>query len=191
MLRITLAVFTVTAMATGLSGRAVRKPPIPGSPQIIENGNFTNGTTGWASYPRDDIKSGQYCVFVPADTPSGNSSYLKTDYTFVETKNDVYTLNFTASSSMPYDILVRTPGPPLDPNLHRTAALTLSPKTFSMTFSPANQAPNASVEFDLGGNSAATTVCFGNISMKRIDRSGYKQDLGPAIKVNQLGYLKN
>jgi len=191
MLGTTLALFAATAMATGLSGRAVSKPPIPGSPQIIENGDFTNGTTGWVSNPTGGITSGQYCVSVPANTPSGNFSYLRTDYTFLETKNDVYTLNFTASSTSPYDVLVRTPDPPLDPNFNRTASLTSSSKTFSMRFSPANQAPNASVEFDLGGNSAATTVCFDNISMKRIDRSGYRQDVGPAIKVNQLGYLLN
>lgn len=158
---------------------------------MIKNGDFTIGTTGWTSSPQGGIRSGQYCVSVPANTPSGNTSHLRTDYTFLETKNDIYTLNFTANSTVPYDILVRTPDPPLDPNLARTAALTSSPKTFFMTFSPANQAPNASFEFDLGGNTAATTVCFGNVSMKRIDRSGNRQDLGPAIKVNQLGYLTN
>jgi endoglucanase len=192
MLGITIVLLlTAIATATGLSGRAVSKPPIPGSPQMIRNGEFTNGTTGWVSNPIGEIRNGQYCVAVPANTPSGNASYLRTAYTFLETKNDVYTLNFTASSTVPYDVLVRTPDPPLDPNLNRTAALTLSLKMFSMTFSPANQAPNASVEFDLGGNTVATTVCFGNISMKRIDRSGYRQDVGPAIKVNQLGYLTN
>jgi endoglucanase len=147
--------------------------------------------TGWVPNPIGEIRNGRCCVTVPANTPSGNVSYLRTDYTFLENKNDVYTLNFTASSTVPYDVLVRTPDPPLDPNLNRPAALTSSPKSFSITFSPANQAPNASVEFDLGGNTVATIVCFDNISIQRIDRSGYRQDIGPAIKVNQLGYLTN
>lgn len=188
---ISLVVFTAAITATRLSGRAVSKPPIPGSPQLIKNGDFTNGTAGWVSNPIGEIRNGQYCVSVPANTPSGNASYLRTDYTFLETKNDVYTLNFTASSTVTYDVLVRTPDPPLDANLNRTAALTSSLKTFSMTFSPANQAAKASVEFDLAGNTVATTVCFDNVSMKRIDRIGYRQDVGPTIKVNQLGYLAN
>ena len=96
MLVITLALFAVAATTARLSGRAVSRSPIPGSPRIIANGNLTNGTTGCVSNPRSDIKSGQYCVFVPADTPSGNPSYLKTGYTFLETKNAFYALNFTA-----------------------------------------------------------------------------------------------
>lgn len=58
MLGITLALFSAAATATGISGRAVSEPSIPESPQIIENGNFTNGTTGWVSNPIGEIKDG-------------------------------------------------------------------------------------------------------------------------------------
>ncbi|KAK1055187.1 hypothetical protein LTR33_014200, partial [Friedmanniomyces endolithicus] len=166
----------------------VSPAPIPGSPQIVQNGDFTNGTLGWQSSPSGSIRNGMYCIDVPA-SPPGNSSYLRTSYTFLETKNDVYTLNFTASSSEGFDILVQTPDPPLDPNLNMTAALTTSSYPFSMTFSPANQAPNASLEFNLGGNPVDATVCIGSVSMKRIDRSAWRQNYGPALKINQLGYL--
>lgn len=132
-----------------------------------------------------------YCITVPAGTPSANGSYLTTTYNFLETKNDVYTLNFTASASIGYDILVQTPDPPLDPNLNLTAALTTSPYPFSFTFSPANQAPNATVLFELGGNTHEAEVCIGEVSMKRIDRSGFRQDYGPSVKVNQVGYVTN
>jgi endoglucanase len=186
-----LGVLAVSAAANSLSPREVSPVPIPGSPQIISNGNFANGHSGWQSSPSGAITNGMYCVNVPAGTPAGNASYLKTTYNFLETKNDVYTLNFTASSSVGYDIVVQTPDAPLDPNLNMTAALTTLPYAFSMTFSPANQAPNATLEFNLGGSPAAATVCIGSVSLKRIDRSSYRQDVGPAIKVNQLGYLVN
>lgn len=172
-----------------VSKRAPSKPPIPGTPQMIANGDFANGTYGWQSSPKGSIQNGQYCIEVPRNTQAGNASYLKTSYKFLETKNDVYILNFTASSSSPHSIRVQTPDPPLDPNIDRHAALSATAQLFSFTFSPANQAPNASLEFDLGGNAAETTVCFSGISMKRIDRSGYRQQVGPAIKINQLGYL--
>ncbi|KAI6817668.1 secreted endoglucanase [Hortaea werneckii] len=168
----------------------VADPPIPGTPQIIRNGNFINGSSGWTSSPEGQVADGSYCVRVPKGQ-GFNVSYLRTTYDFLETKNDIYTLNFTASSSVGYDIRVQTPDPPLDPNLDMKAALTTSPYPFSMTFSPANQAPNATLEFNLGGSPADALVCIGSVSMKRIDRSGWQQDLGPAIKVNQLGYLAN
>ena len=186
---ISLVLLAATATGSELTKRAPSKPPIPGTPQIIQNGNFANGTNGWQSSPRGKIANGQYCIDVPANTAAGNTSHLSTTYKFLETKNDVYTLNFTATSSISHSIHVLTPDPPLDPNLDHHVALSSTPQFFSLTFSPANQAPNASVEFDLGGNSLGTTVCFSGISMKRIDRSGYRAQVGPAIKINQLGYL--
>ena len=171
--------------------RDVTPPPIPGTPQMIANGAFTNGTYGWESSPQGKMQNGLYCITVPAGSAPGNSSYLRTTDDFLETKNDVYTVNFTASSSVGFDILVQTPDPPLDPNLNTTAPLTTTPHPFSFTFSPANQAPNATLEFDLGGAPAQAQVCIGSVSMKRIDRSGFVQDVGPAVKVNQLGYLPN
>lgn len=184
-----LCLLATTAASLNVGKRAPAKPPIPGTPQIIANGNFNNGTYGWQSSARGSVQNGQYCIDVPEHTPAGNASYLSTTYKFLETKNDVYILNFTASSSSPHSIRVQTPDPPLDPNIDRHVALSATPQFFSLTFSPANQAPNASLEFDLGGNAAATTICLSGISMKRIDRSGYRQQVGPAIKINQLGYL--
>lgn len=179
------------AIATPLLPRAPSLPPIPGSPEIIQNGAFSNGSSGWISSPVGKVQNGLYCITVPAGSASGNSSYLRTSYKFLETKNDVYTLNFTAKSSVGYDIVVSTPIGQLDPNLNTTAALTTTLHPFSFTFSPANQAPNATLEFDLGGAPSQAQVCIGDISLKRIDRSSYVQDVGPAIKVNQLGYLTN
>lgn len=176
------------SLAGPLEQRAVTKPPIPGSPEIISNGQFMNGTIGWSYNPTGHIQNGLFCITVPANT-TGNSSFLQTTYQFLETKNDVYTLNFTANSSVGYDILVQTPDLPLDPNLNQTAALTTTLYPFSFTFSPANQAPNATLEFSFGGNPTEAQVYIGDISLKRIDRSSFVQDTGPAIKVNQLGYL--
>ena len=180
-----ILLIALSAVATA----QVSPPPIPGSPQMILNGNFTNDTYGWQSSPVGTITNGQYCIHVPASSTLNNSTYLRTTYKFLETKNDVYPLDFTASSSAGYDILVQTPDPPLDPNLNMIAALTTTSYSSSMTFSPANQAPNATLEFDLGAAPAGAVVCIGAVSMKRIDRSAWWQNYGPAIKINQLGYL--
>jgi endoglucanase len=104
-------------------------------------------------------------------------------------KNDVYTLNFTAAASVGQNIRIETPDAPLDPNLEATAALTTTMHPFSFTFSPANEAPAASLAFSFNGTKTEGEVCFADVSLHRIDRSGYVQDTGPLIKVNQLGYM--
>lgn len=158
------------------------------TPQLIQNGDFSTGLSGWTVEPATIPKNGQLCVSVPPGTVNG---YVQTTYTFELVKNDVYTLNFTAAASVAQNIGIQTPDLPLDPNLNTTAALSTTAYPFSFTFSPANQAPNASLAFNFNGTSTPGEICLTDISLKRIDRSGYVMDPGPLIKVNQLGYLPN
>lgn len=41
----------------------------------------------------------------------------------------------------------------------------------------------------MAGQASAYQVCIGNLSLHRINRLPYYQNTGPAIKVNQVGYL--
>ena len=120
------------------------------TPQLIQNGDFSTGLSGWTVEPATIPKNGQLCVSVPPGTVNG---YVQTTYTFELVKNDVYTLNFTAAASVAQNIGIQTPDLPLDPNLNTTAALTTTAYPFSFTFSPANQAPNASLAFNFNGTS--------------------------------------
>lgn len=173
-----------------LEERDVSPSEVAGTSQLIRNGRFANDTDGWTSRPQGTIWDSYLCIDVPASTPTGNASYLTTTYDFLETTNDVYTVEFTAYSSFEYEIQVKTSQPPLAPNLNIAAALTTTPQPFSKTFL-ANQASNSTLLFQLGGNEEDATVCISNISMRRIDRSSCVQDAGPAVKVNQYGYLSN
>lgn len=156
---------------------------------MIRNGDFSAGTHNWAIHGQDgdahvswDVNFGHLCV--------SHYAFIRTVDHFHLVKNDVYTLNFTAWASGPTKVHVQTPQWPLDPNLDVKLDLTESPHQFSFTFSPANEAGSAFLQFrDEPDHRLAETVCLQNISMRRIDRSGYREDAGPPIKVNQVGYL--
>lgn len=167
-----------------------------GTPNLVFNGNFTDGTSGWDMQPAGAVQNGFLCVTVPANT-AANASFLKTTNNFTEVKNDIYYLNFTAYASRAVNLWLNTQGSdpsaggaPVNPNLNTTQSpLTTSPHAFTFPYSPANQGDNTTLSIFLGGSSVTTEICFANISIHRINRLPYSQDSGPAIKVNQLGYL--
>lgn len=173
----------------------VENNPI-GTPNLVANGNFTDGTSGWVVEPSGTTANGMICIQVPANIPAVES-YLATTNFFTEIKNDIYYLNFTAYASSAVNLWLQTTGvdpsaggAPVDPNLNTTECpLTTSAHPFTFPFSPANQGNNGTLWFFLGGNDVATEVCIGDISLRRINRLPYYQDTGPRIKVNQVGYL--
>ncbi|THX37548.1 Six-hairpin glycosidase [Aureobasidium pullulans] len=169
-----------------------------GTPNLVHNGSFTDGTPGWTVQPPGFIREGMLCVVVPAGT-APKASYIETTQNFTQVKNDIYYLNFTASASHATNLWIQTNGydpsaggAPVDPNLNTTQVpLTTSLQPFSFPFSPANQENNSTLTFFLGGSNFTNEICLGDISLHRINRLPYHQDVGPAIKVNQHGYLPN
>ena len=169
-----------------------------GTPNLVHNGSFTDGTPGWTVQPPGFIREGMLCVVVPAGT-APKASYIETTQNFTQVKNDIYYLNFTASASHATNLWIQTNGydpsaggAPVDPNLNTTQVpLTTSLQPFSFPFSPANQENNSTLTFLLGGSNFTNEICLGDISLHRINRLPYHQDVGPAIKANQHGYLPN
>jgi endoglucanase len=198
MAMIVLAVLGL-AIADAVSKRQtpVENNPLS-TPNLVVNGNFTNGTSGWTIQPAGTVQNGFLCVTVPANT-AANASFLKTTNNFTEVKNDVYYLNFTAYASHAVNLWLNTQGfdpsaggAPVNPNLNTTQSpLTTSPHAFTFPYSPANQGDNTTLTISLGGSSVTTEICLANISIHRINRLPYYQDTGSAVKVNQLGYLPN
>jgi hypothetical protein len=62
-----------------------------GTPNLIVNGDFSNGTNGWKVQPDGAIDAGYLCVNVPAGG-AANASFLQTVNNFTEIKNDIYFL---------------------------------------------------------------------------------------------------
>ena len=189
-----LAIFVI-AVALTWGQTPIQNDPF-GTPNLILNGNFSDGLASWDVEPRGTVRNGMLCVDVPANTPA-SASFIRATQSFTETKNDIYYLNFTANSSLPTNLWLQTQGEdpaaggaPVDPNLSTTdCPLIDTPQNFSFPYSPANQGDNANFTIYLGGQAQQTSICIGSISLRRINRLPYTQDTGPAIKVNQLGYL--
>ena len=194
--------WSIGLFVAGIARHASAQTPVEndpyGTPNLVQNGNFTSGTDGWMIVPSGNLSNGMLCMNVPANTPA-NASYIKTAQSFTEVKNDVYYLNFTASASQPVNIWLQTQGEDpsaggaaVDPNLNTTdCPLTASNQFFTFPYSPANQGDNATLTMFLGAATEATDICISNISLHRINRLPYFQDTGASIKVNQLGYLPN
>lgn len=195
----------LTALWQGLASAKVligRQTPVEnnpfGTPNLVVNGNFTDGTAGWKVQPSGRIVDGMLCVTVPANTYP-NASFISTTNNFTEVKNDVYFLNFTAYASHATNLWLQTTGfdpsaggAPVGPNLNTTQCpLSTTVHGFTFPFSPANQENNSTLTFNLGGNNVTTDICIGNVSLHRINRFPYHQETGPAIKINQVGYLPN
>lgn len=202
-MRFSLLCSTVLYLGQGLASARVlvgRQTPVEnnpiGTPNLAINGNFTNGTSGWNIQPGGTIRDGMVCVTVPAGT-AANASFISTTNNFTQVKNDVYFLNFTAYASHATNLWLQTTGSdpsaggaPVDPNLNTTECpLSTTAHGFTFPFSPANQENNSTLTFNLGGNNVTTEICIGNISLHRINRLPYYQQTGPAIKINQVGYL--
>lgn len=186
--------------AAALAALALAQTPVEnnplGTPNLVVNGNFSDGTTGWLVQGSHTIKDNMLCVKVPA-SGSANVSYIKTTNYFTEVKNDIYFLNFTSYASKEINLWLQTQGvdpsaggAPVDPNLNTTECpLTTSPHFFTFPYSPANQGNNGTLTIAMGGTNFTTEVCIGNISLHRINRLPYYQNTGAPIKVNQVGYL--
>lgn len=101
----------LTLLASALAQVPVENNPL-GTPNLVVNGNFTDGITGWVVQGSNTVSNNMICVAVPAST-SANASYLKTTNFFTEVKNDIYYLNFTAYASVDTNLWLQTQGMPL------------------------------------------------------------------------------
>lgn len=69
-----------------------------GTPNLVVNGDFSNGTNGWLIQPPGALEDGYVCVSVPGNG-SANASFIQTTNNFTEVKNDVYYLNCKCSTT--------------------------------------------------------------------------------------------
>ena len=164
----------------------------PADQELISNGTFDSGTDPWwtTGGTTAAAQSGQMCVTVPPGTVSPWDSIVGQNGLVME-QGKSYSVSFVASSSVPVTIrsIVQLPVDPYTAAFNQPVTVGTSPAAYQFTFT--NTLPSGAVtyQFQLGGADATGfTVCFDDVSVKG-SRQVYVPDTGPALRVNQLGYV--
>jgi endoglucanase len=175
---------------------AAAATPEPTGPELISNGTFDSGHSPWfatANITIDATTPGKFCAVVPAGTTKPSAAIV--GYNNVPlVKGERYRLVFTASATIERlpRALVQLNAAPFTPYLEAVPDVVATPGTYSYTFVSPVDLPNASLQFQVGGNGASDpwTFCLDDVSL----RGGaapdiYVPDTGPRVRVNQVGYL--
>ena len=159
----------------------------------VLNGSFAAGKTPWwssGSTP-SEVDDGQLCAKVPTGTVNPWDSMIGENDIPLEA-GQPYTLSFTASATA--NVTIRAglalAAPPNTSMFTKTAAITSTRKTFTLTGTATIATLNGQLGFQLGANGGAYTFCLGDVSLTGgVIPPGGGHDYGSPVRVNQVGYL--
>jgi parallel beta-helix repeat protein len=155
-------------------------PELPGSTNLIKNGDFAtdlsgwnlvNGSTSYAENKRDEL--GRSCIYVDQpNLPNSFDIYLAQGGLSIK-QGSSYTLAFTVATSnkIKADFVVKVGGSSAPFNTYFAQAVSLpvnSADTYNQNFTFAMTSPSdaaAQLEFQVAGNPEATYICFDNITL--------------------------
>ena len=134
----------------------------PSNPELLTNGTFSNGTTGWNAHGSTlSVSNGQLSV-------ADNGGYTKAWQAITTVANEAYELTFTGVSVTGQSLVVGLSGTPVNYNTWgdiRTFAYSSSelPVTYSYVF----KATTTTTYISLGSEGSNTAV-FDNVSIKKV-----------------------
>ncbi|MFH0241513.1 glycoside hydrolase family 9 protein [Streptomyces sp. HK10] len=183
--------------AAGLLAGALTAPALAAEaadgPELITNGDFSNGTTGWwwTENSPGRVVDGRLCAEVPAGTENPWDAIVGQDRIPL-TAGEGYELSFTASATEP--ITVRTNiQMAVEPwaTEHASAdQVTAEAQTFTHAFTAGADHEAAQLAFQLGGSEQPYTFCVDDVSLTGgAEPPAYEPDTGSPVRVNQVGYL--
>jgi endoglucanase len=160
--------------------------------EMLINGGFDDGTaTPWNRIGSGamEVKEGRLCYEVPPDTTNSWDEMIYYKPIQLVYRN-YYTVEFEASADKPFNIEtnVELGSEPYTQTLYKNVLIGTTSTKFSFDLVSGLETPNGQLTFQFGGNKESATVCLDNISLSMVG-IGYKPDTGPAIKVNQVGYV--
>ncbi|MFC6511391.1 glycoside hydrolase family 9 protein [Promicromonospora citrea] len=158
--------------------------------ELVLNGTFDETHKPWWSNAgmTPDVSTGELCVDVPDVADPWNAIVGQNDLAL--RPGGRYTLTLTARADRAFELRPRVQ--PTDGGaayLSTGTPVGTTPRTVSFTFTaPEGELPvNNTLQLHLGGQGAAT-VCLDDVSLVGPPYR-YVPDTGPAVKVNQAGYL--
>ncbi|MDG9704667.1 glycoside hydrolase family 9 protein [Streptomyces sp. DH37] len=162
-------------------------------PELITNGDFSSGTTGWwwTENTPGKIVDGRLCADVPAGTEN--------PWDAIVGQNDLplaagegYELSFTASATAPITVRtnVQMATEPWTTEHASADRIDTEAKTFTHVFTAKADHEAAQLAFQIGGGDQAYTFCVDDVSLTGgAEPPVYEPDTGSPVRVNQVGYL--
>ncbi|MEU4364504.1 glycoside hydrolase family 9 protein [Promicromonospora sp. NPDC023987] len=182
-----LLVVLLSAGSVPAAGAATPEPE-----EILLNGTFDTGSKPWWTNAgmTPDVSTGELCVDVPDVADPWGAIVGQNDLAFAP--GTEYTLTFTARADRA--VTIRPVVQPTDGSaggayLAKGRTIGTAATTTTYTFvTPDQELPvNNTVQFQLGGG-GAYTLCLDDVSLTGAPYE-YVPETGPAVKVNQVGYL--
>lgn len=174
--------------------------PTVGTDQLLPNPTFATGTSPWWTAGAVTLSNPdqQMCATIGADT--ANVWDLLLGHNDIPLPGDTaFRLSFTASAVAPggspatlnASTQVGTYSGPdqvawLQTSFELTA--TPAPHAFTFTTTSVDTFHLGQIQFRIGGMPSGTVVCFDDVTLTGTKYT-YRADTGPAVKVNQVGYL--
>jgi endoglucanase len=159
--------------------------------ELVSNGTFDGGSTQpwWTNNAAATPVGGKVCLAVPPGTANPWESIFGQNGLAMEQGKE-YALSFTASADVPVSVqaLVQLTEAPWSATLGETVAVGTSPAQYRYVFTNSLPSGALGLQFQMGGTPAGFTLCLDDVSLSG-SRQGYVPDTGPAIRVNQVGYV--
>ncbi|TCC05785.1 glycoside hydrolase family 9 protein [Kribbella soli] len=183
----TIALLGALTLVPFVTTPAAADPPY----ERVLNGTFDTGKDPWWSNIPADVTDGRLCAQIPAGTANPWDAMIGQDDLPLE-QGQPYTIRFDASASRPvqFRTALQQSAAPYSTVLNKPVDATTTPQTFEFTGTSPVTDTHGQVSFQAGGATEAYTLCLDNISVVGgIVPPGGVRDYGPAVRVNQLGYV--
>jgi endoglucanase len=185
-------------LAVTLAGLTVAATPTAGvaaeGPERLLNGTFdSGGADPWwvGANVAAGVSDGRWCLDVTGGTVNPWDAIVGQSLVPLEL-GKAYTFAFEASAEPGVSVqtTVQENVEPFTATLATRVTLTSEPQAFSFDFTSSVGTVDGAVTFQVGGNPADARICLDNISLTGGEQTGGPaQDTGPAVRVNQVGYL--
>ncbi|MDG4830166.1 glycoside hydrolase family 9 protein [Solwaraspora sp. WMMD1047] len=167
-------------------------PPADGAEQL-QNGDFSDGTTGWFSYGTSSfgVDDGRLCSGVPAGLANPwDAGVGQNAVTLLAGEAYAFSFDASADPGATVRVAVQLGAEPYTSYFSEELTLTATAQRFERTFTAPEDTEAAQVVFQVGGNADAYTLCVDNASLRGGEEEPpYVPDTGPRVRVNQVGYL--
>ncbi|WP_443076803.1 glycoside hydrolase family 9 protein [Streptomyces sp. TRM 70361] len=186
-------VLAVAGLLAGALAAPVLAAESADGPELITNGDFAAGTTGWWSTENSPARvvDGRLCAEVPAGTQNPWDAIVgQNDLPL--TLGEGYELSYTASATSPVTIRtnVQMAVEPWATELAAPDRITEEAQTFTHVFTAKADHEAAQLAFQIGGSDEAYTFCVDDVSLRGgAEPPRYEPDTGSPVRVNQVGYL--